>query len=96
MQSFNDKVTPPEPMYKVVGRHTILHMNREYDIELLKYNQDFLNNTKKLIGGDVSISRLNELKNVYSLNNPIFYQTYPQTIDATKVNIDEVKHIVNK
>lgn len=78
----------------MVGRHAILHMNRKYDIELLKYNQDFLNNTKKFVAGDVSISRLNELKNVYALNNPIFYQTDPKTIDATKVNIDEIKYIV--
>lgn len=71
----------------MVGRHAIVHTNKKYDIEAIKYNKLFIKNKNKYFAGDVAISELNNKKNVYCLNTPVFYQNDKKTIDDTKLSI---------
>ena len=75
----------------MVARHAVVHLNKEYDQEALKYNKMFIKSPKKFVGGDVAISQLNKNKKVYALNTPIFYQNDPKIVDHTKLTINETK-----
>lgn len=79
----------------MVARHAILHTNKEYDLKALEYNKMFIDSPQNFCGGDVAISQLNKIKNVYALNKPIFYQKDPKTMPFTKLTIKDTNFIIN-
>ena len=71
----------------MLARHAILHINKDYDLKAIEYNEKFIYDPKSFFAGDVAISQLNKDKRVYALNTPIFYQSDIKTRSLTELNI---------
>ena len=81
-------------MVNMVCRHAVIHVNKKYDIDSIKYNKLFIKNKNGYCAGDVAISNLNKQKKVYCLNVPIFYQGDIKNIESTKRTIYDVNFIL--
>lgn len=80
----------------MTGRHAILHLSPEYDIEAMERNKIYIKNPKKYCSGDVSISELNKKRNVFAENFPSFYQDSALEESFTKLNIYDCNYEIIK
>jgi aconitase A len=79
-------------VHNMLARHAVLHLNRNYDIRLIEQNKKFLLNPQNYPAGDVLVAQIAKEYNVYALNEPIFYQNDPKTLEYTNKSIYEMIH----
>lgn len=79
-------------VHNMLARHSIIHMNKDYDQEAVEWMERFIADPKEYVAGDVTLTRLLPKYKVYSLNSPIFYQNDAGTRGLTKKSLEDCSY----
>lgn len=80
-------------IFNMLSAHSILYMRREYVKFLYKYLYDIYLNQNSNIIWDLYLARIQCLRTIYALKEPIFYQNDIKNINLTKINY---RHLIQR